>query len=228
MKKARLIAALLAASFIAGSASIQAQEGQAKVGRVKRQFNESLDRFNRCIRGKCTRWEALKAARDLAIVAAAVITAVYAGKRVVEKGTEVMRSRRGEAPATGAEMEPGAFRGPKAPEVSEGVFPGEAADQPPVAVIERLRKAKQDWVGKHVRLKYPSAIASSVDDEVWEITEVDLRPPFVRQYMSQGPSDPNWRIQFWVTRISPSVRSGGGGQPGAFVLFEEIKEIIRP
>jgi len=86
MKKTRLIAALLAATIITGSIPVQAQEEPQKIGRVRKQWNESLDRFRRCVQLKCTRWEALKAARDLAIMAAVVVGVVYAGKKGIEKG----------------------------------------------------------------------------------------------------------------------------------------------
>ncbi len=79
MKKA-LIAVLLAATFMIGSVPVQvAQEGRFKksVTAAKKQFRASIDRFKRCMRGKCTRREAAKVARDVGIAAAAVIAAVY-------------------------------------------------------------------------------------------------------------------------------------------------------
>ncbi len=73
MKKNRFTSALLALTLITTAAPIAAKESA-----VKKRFDASLKRLKRCIKGKCTTWEGIKAARDLGITAALVITAVYA------------------------------------------------------------------------------------------------------------------------------------------------------
>lgn len=50
------------------------------------QFNESYNRFQQCLHGKCTKGQALKVARDLGIAAAAVITTMYIAGGVFKKG----------------------------------------------------------------------------------------------------------------------------------------------
>ncbi len=80
MKKTHLVAVLLAATFMVSSVPVQAaQEGRVKKSATaaKKQFRTSIDRFKRCMRGRCTRWEAAKVARDVGIAAAAVIAAMY-------------------------------------------------------------------------------------------------------------------------------------------------------
>jgi len=56
---------------------VKEKKKETILGRAQKQFNESLDRFYRCVQLKCTPWEALKAARDLGIAAATVIAVMY-------------------------------------------------------------------------------------------------------------------------------------------------------
>jgi len=89
MKKTRLIAALLAVSFMIGSMSVHAQE-EGRLSRAKKTFNESLKRFRKCMRREqCTNEEWRKVARDLGIaalvVAAIVTTGAVARKVLVTK-----------------------------------------------------------------------------------------------------------------------------------------------
>ena len=97
MKKTHLIIAVLAAAIMVSSVPLHAREGRIskarrivkeKVSAAKekatKQLDESLDRFKRCIKLQCTRWEALKAARDVTIAAAAVIAAMYGTGTVLQ------------------------------------------------------------------------------------------------------------------------------------------------
>ncbi len=80
MKKTRLTAALLAATIMVSYAPVQAEEPRERLRAVKKQLDESLDRFKCCMRGKCTREEKIKVARDVGIAALAVVgiaTAAY-------------------------------------------------------------------------------------------------------------------------------------------------------
>ncbi len=80
MKKTRLIAALLVATITAGSVSVQAEAPKGRLRVVKKQLDEGLDRFKRCMRGKCTREEKFKVVRDVSVAALAVVgiaTAAY-------------------------------------------------------------------------------------------------------------------------------------------------------
>ncbi len=79
MKNSRLIAVFLAATLMISCAPVQAVEQKSRLSKVKKQLNESLDRFKRCIRGKCTRKEKIKVARDVGIAAAAVLAMVGGG-----------------------------------------------------------------------------------------------------------------------------------------------------
>lgn len=56
-----------------------------------KQFNTSLDRFKQCLHANCTKMEAVKAARDLAIAATAVITAMYVIGGGMKKGAVYMK-----------------------------------------------------------------------------------------------------------------------------------------
>ncbi len=97
MKKSHLIITVLATAIMVGSVPLHAREGRIsrarrivkeKVSAAKekatKQLDESLDRFKRCIKLQCTRWEALKAARDVTIAAAAVIAAMYGTGTVLQ------------------------------------------------------------------------------------------------------------------------------------------------
>ncbi len=97
MKKTHLIIAVLAAAIMVSSVPLHAREGRIskarrivkeKVSAAKekatKQLDESLDRFKRCIKLQCTRWEALKAARDVTIAAAAVIATMYGAGTVLQ------------------------------------------------------------------------------------------------------------------------------------------------
>lgn len=90
MKK-RLMAAILAASFMLGTGSIYGADEPKKGLKTKamKQFDESVDRLKRCFAGKCTKMEALKAARDVGAAAVAVITVVYLGSKLGEAGARV-------------------------------------------------------------------------------------------------------------------------------------------
>jgi hypothetical protein len=55
--------------------------------KVMGQLKESIDRLQRCLTGKCTKVEALKAARDVSITAAAAVAALYG------IGTALQKSR---------------------------------------------------------------------------------------------------------------------------------------
>jgi hypothetical protein len=65
-----------------GSSSIQAQTISDYARNAKQSavnaFNNSVDRMKRCIKGQCTKMEALKVARDLGIAASAAIATMYA------------------------------------------------------------------------------------------------------------------------------------------------------
>ena len=79
MKNSRLIAALLAATLMISCVPVQAEEQKGRLSAVKKQLDESWNRFKRCLKGKCTRSENLKATRDVIIAASAVIAAIYVG-----------------------------------------------------------------------------------------------------------------------------------------------------
>ena len=88
MKKSRFTSALLVLALITTAAPIAAQEKtkEQKISfkeKIKKQFNESLDRFKLCMKGECSRWEAMKAARDLGITAVALIAAVYVAAKAI-------------------------------------------------------------------------------------------------------------------------------------------------
>ncbi len=53
-----------------------------------RQFDASVGRFKRCLHGKCTKVEALKAARDVGIAAVAAVTALYLTGIALQKGAK--------------------------------------------------------------------------------------------------------------------------------------------
>ncbi len=55
-----------------------------------KQFNETLNRFKKCLHGKCTKMEALKVARDLGIAATAVIIGLYSLGTVIEKSSHAL------------------------------------------------------------------------------------------------------------------------------------------
>ncbi len=83
MKK-NLITVLLAATIMVSYAPIQAEEPKARLRVVKKTLDDSLDRFKRCMRGKCTRKEKIKVARDVGIAALAVVgiaTAAYLAQK---------------------------------------------------------------------------------------------------------------------------------------------------
>ncbi len=83
MKKTHLIIAVLAATIMISSIPLHAREGRirraTRIAKEKatKQLDESLDRFKRCIKLQCTRWEALKAGRDVIIAVSALIAAMY-------------------------------------------------------------------------------------------------------------------------------------------------------
>ena len=89
MKKTRLIAALLAASFIIGCTPVQAEGPRGRLRKVKKQLDESLNRFKRCMRGKCTRKEKIKVARDVGIAAAGAVLAIATAAHFVKKARMV-------------------------------------------------------------------------------------------------------------------------------------------
>lgn len=55
-----------------------------------RQFDESVARVQRCLRGECTKTEALKAARDVGIAAVAVVTLAFVGRTAAQKAARYM------------------------------------------------------------------------------------------------------------------------------------------
>ncbi len=88
MKKA-LTAALLAAITINGAA-LQASEILEEIEVTEESpqmgyFSASVDRLKRCVTGKCTRYEALQAARDVGIAAIATVAGLYAVGAVAGK-----------------------------------------------------------------------------------------------------------------------------------------------
>ncbi len=110
MKKNRITSALLALALIITAAPIHAAEeisfeekstlsvvaqeepAQQKLSfkeKAKKQFNESLNRFRRCMKGKCDRWEEIKTARDLGIAAVTVIAGLYVGRKGIQTGLQV-------------------------------------------------------------------------------------------------------------------------------------------
>ncbi len=71
--------------------SMQAIEaGTAPIAAKESAFKKSLERFNRCRKGKCTRWEALKVGRDLAIAAVALMVGLYVYGLYAAKGPETV------------------------------------------------------------------------------------------------------------------------------------------
>ena len=78
MKKYHFMSSLLAIALIA-CAPLQAAKKMSFKQRAKKQFNESLDRFNKCRKGKCSKAEFLKAARDLGVAALVVAGMVGVG-----------------------------------------------------------------------------------------------------------------------------------------------------
>lgn len=90
---------------VIGIVSINAAEPQKSYVRIAqektiKQFNTSLDRFKRCMHGKCTKGEALKAARDLGIAGMIAITASYGLGTALELGTETISHRIGKPAPT--------------------------------------------------------------------------------------------------------------------------------
>ncbi len=133
MKKAYLIAAL-AITIMVSSVPLHALQKKriskairtAKEKSMK-QLDESVQRLKRCIKLQCTRWEALKAARDVTIAAAAVIAAMYgAGTALREGATE----------ARGYDLLP--------PQVTRPAFrTGKALQYPVTRAREALRRETQ-------------------------------------------------------------------------------------
>ena len=79
MKKI-IVTIALSVAFVFGSFAA-VPRGPSRVATIgkkaKAQWNESLGRFKRCLKGKCTRKEALQAARDLGIAAVVTAATVY-------------------------------------------------------------------------------------------------------------------------------------------------------
>ena len=184
MKKTRLIAALLAASFIIGCTPVQAEGPRGRLRKVKKQLDESLNRFKRCMRGKCTRKEKIKVARDVGIAAAAAVLAVvgatvYAGKRI-KNAAEAISSR----PRAAEEVQPQAleFPAPKAVPTEEGG----AEVGPPPADVERTKKLflhkkilyndlPYNVVGVYKLPNDPKVYFQlAVTERAWELTIVSL------------------------------------------------------
>lgn len=89
MKKMSLTAALLAGLMINGAA-LQASEMMEEIEVTEESpqmgyFSASVDRLKRCVTGKCTRYEALQAARDVGIAALATVAGLYAVGALAEK-----------------------------------------------------------------------------------------------------------------------------------------------
>ncbi len=149
MKKTHLVAVLLAATFMIGSVPVQAaQEGRVKKSATaaKKQFRASIDRFKRCMRGKCTRWEALKVARDVGIAAAAVIAAMYVTGGALKKvGGPIVPELYfvGEALQAPVELALMAVR-------REGWKPEEVPTEEVPTLNEQLRDAKKEYLNKNV------------------------------------------------------------------------------
>ncbi len=89
MKKNRFTSALLALTLITTSASMYGAEEISFKEKAKKQFSASIDRFKRCMKGKCNRWELAKAGRDLIIAITAVATLYGASKGVHYISTKV-------------------------------------------------------------------------------------------------------------------------------------------
>ncbi len=100
MKKTYLIAAL-AITIMASSVPLNAMQKEriskaistAKEKSLK-QLDESVQRFKRCIKLQCTKWEAAKAGRDVSIAIAAAIAAMYGAGTLLQKGAEFAEKRR--------------------------------------------------------------------------------------------------------------------------------------
>lgn len=79
MKKI-IVTIALSAAFVFGSFAA-VSHGSSRVATIgkkaKAQWNESLGRFRRCLKGRCTRKEAFKAARDLGIAAVVTAATIY-------------------------------------------------------------------------------------------------------------------------------------------------------
>ncbi len=94
MKKSRLITIVVAIIF--STLPIHAAEptktSYAGIAKKKalHQFNESLARIKRCFKEKCTKREALLAARDLGIAATIVITGLYGLGSAIETGAKTL------------------------------------------------------------------------------------------------------------------------------------------
>lgn len=79
MKK-HFMAVILAATFTLSAVPAQAPEApKGRLKSIKKQLDESLDRFKRCMRGKCTGKEKLKVARDVTIAAITLLAVVGLG-----------------------------------------------------------------------------------------------------------------------------------------------------
>ena len=92
MKKNRITSALLALALISAAAPLQAAQEEQKTNiekakqLAKKQVSESIDRLKRCIKGNCSRMEALKVARDVTVA----VIALYIGGRTVAKGAQMV------------------------------------------------------------------------------------------------------------------------------------------
>ena len=89
MKKNHITSVLLALSLIACVAPMQAAQEKTKEQKIsfkekaKKQFYESLDRFKRCMKGECTKWELAKAGRDLTIAITTLIAGLYVAAKAI-------------------------------------------------------------------------------------------------------------------------------------------------
>ncbi|TET34285.1 hypothetical protein E3J61_03085 [Candidatus Dependentiae bacterium] len=188
MKKTHLVAVLLAATFMVSSVPVQAaQEGRVKktATAAKKQFRTSIDRFKRCMRGKCTRWEAAKVARDVGITAVAVIAAMYVTGGVLKKAG-----------------------GPVVPELYSA---GEALQAPVGGIVGVLKKpvrarrkarmdrqlgeAKKTFLGKQVR-----SIDLTEQDEQYKVTDIflDFDGDKIRVELTRGR---HWPVTIDIKQI---------------------------
>lgn len=84
--------------FIGGILPLHAAEPQKSYARIAKekaakQFNDSYDRFKRCIHGNCTKIEALKVARDLGAAALLLITVMYGAGAIINKTTYALEKQ---------------------------------------------------------------------------------------------------------------------------------------
>ncbi len=94
MKKFHFTSALFALALIITAAPMQAQKQESNtqkaINLAKNKVSESIDRLKRCIKGDCSRMEALKAARDVTFAVIAFYAAGYATRKARVKAIKLL------------------------------------------------------------------------------------------------------------------------------------------